>query len=311
MVSLPVSLSVGQPANLTVIGTFCQPANWSEPHMLDVLTPGGTYNADYWDWQYDQPDLYSFVHKILGAGRATFAYDRIGTGKSSHPLSAQVTVQAEAYVLHQIVQWAHQHTGQVNAYGHSFGSMITDEEAGTYHDVDRIIITGMLHLPNVGPNLPGAVGSLYPAALDSQFVNKGLDLGYLTTRPARRGQLFYNLATADPSVITHDEAHKDIVSVGGIASLPTTYGVPAPLNASNRITAPVLLVVGQQDGAFCLLPSALYCTNKTALRAFEAPYYTAAQSLDAAVIPNTGHDLTLHPSANTSFQVIDQWVETH
>jgi pimeloyl-ACP methyl ester carboxylesterase len=133
----------------------------------------------------------------------------------------------------------------------------------------------------------------------------------MTTRPGNRGLLFYNLATADPEVIKHDEEHKDIVPVGGVATLPTTYGIPAPLNASDRVTAPVLLVVGRQDGAFCLLPAALYCANSAALKVFEAPYYLAASSLSTAVIPETGHDLTLHPSADASFNVINRWVATH
>jgi pimeloyl-ACP methyl ester carboxylesterase len=308
-VRLPVALATGQPAEYTIAGTLCVPTRWAPgPRTLDVLTPGGTYNSKYWDWSYDDPSQYSFVRKDVNTGRATFDYDRIGTGDSSHPLPALVTIPAEAYVLHKIVQWAHWLFPKVNTIGHSYGSMVTVEEAGVYRDVDGVVITGMLHLPNVGTGLAGAVASLYPANLDPAFKGRGFDPGYLTTRPGTRGDLFYNRATADASVIAHDEAHKDVVAEGAVASLATTYSLPAPLNASSRITAPVLLVVGTRDGAFCAVPDGLYCANGTALRAFEAPYYLGASSLNAEVVPGSGHDLTLHRTANVNFDIIHRWL---
>ena len=58
------------------------------------------------------------------------------TGASSHPLSIEITIGAEAYVLHQIVTWLHKDFGyvKVNLVGHSLGSVIAIEEAGQYHD---------------------------------------------------------------------------------------------------------------------------------------------------------------------------------
>jgi pimeloyl-ACP methyl ester carboxylesterase len=310
-VRLPVALSPGQAANQTVSGNLCTPLTWaSGTHQVDVLTPGGTYNSLYWDWPQD-PTLYSYADKTLQAGRATFTYDRLGTGASSHPLSALLTINTEAYVLHQAVTWVHsQGFGQANLFGHSYGSMITAEEAGTYNDASRVVITGMTHIPAIGVGLIGVVGSLYPAALDSEFQGKGLDLGYLTTEPNTRAQAFYS-SSADPSVIAYDEAHKDVAPVSGVATIATTYAIPAPLNASDKITAPVLLMDGQEDAAFCLLPNALYCASGSALRTSELPYYAAAASVTGEVVPGTGHDLTLHPSANESFNMINQWVKTH
>ena len=68
----------------------------------------------------------------MQAGRAAFDYDRIGTGASSHPLSTELTIDSEAYVLHQIVSWLRASEGysQVNLIGHSLGSVISIQEAG-------------------------------------------------------------------------------------------------------------------------------------------------------------------------------------
>src|SRR3984957_10976469 len=155
-VTVPVSLWAGQVPELTVAGTYCTPDSWQQgPQEVDVLTPGATYDQSYWNWPVD-PDLYSYVDKTLAAGRATFDYDRIGTGASSHPESTEITIYTEAYVLHQIVGWLRSDLGyrQVNSIGHSLGSVIAIQEAGSYRDVSRLVVTGLLHWPGGGPAFP-------------------------------------------------------------------------------------------------------------------------------------------------------------
>jgi len=226
-----------------------------------------------------------------------------------------VTVQADAYVLHQIVSWTKaQGYNQVNLIGHSYGSIVTAQEAGTYNDATRVVLTGLTHAldgagTGAGVGLPLVIASLYPATLDPEFALSTLDVGYLTTLPGSR-HVFYS-SFADPAVITYDEAHKDLFSEAGVTSEATTFFVPAPLNASNGITAPVLLLLGQEDALFCTLPAALDCSSSDSLLHAEQPYYTAAASLTTKIVPKTGHDIALHPSAPQSFQVIETWIETH
>jgi pimeloyl-ACP methyl ester carboxylesterase len=312
-IALPVALAPGQPASQSIAGSYCQPAVWAPgPPEVDVLTPGATYNASYWNWPQD-PALYSYVDKTLAAGRATFDYDRIGTGASSHPPSAEIVIGVEAYVLHQIVSWLRgtQGYGQVNLIGHSLGSVISIAEAGTYQDVSRVVVTGLLHLPNIGVGFATTLASLmYPAMLDPQFIGAGLGAGYLTTLPGARAKDFYS-AAADPAVIAYDEAHKDVVPVSDLASLATTWALPPGLNASDSITAPVLVVIGEQDAIFCADPPVLDCTQPADLLASEAPYYADAASLSIDTIADTGHDIALHPSADQSFGLINQWIMTH
>ena len=312
-ISLPVALASGQPASQTVSASYCVPVTWAPgPHEVDVTTPGATYNRLYWDWPVD-PALYSYVDKTLLAGRATFDYDRLGTGASSHPPSTSLTITSEAYVLHQIVGWLRASLGpdQVNLIGHSLGSVIAIQEAGTYHDVSRVVVTGLLHVPGVGVGFATTLASLlYPAALDPQFFLQGLDLGYLTTLPGDRAADFY-ASSADPAVVSYDEAHKDIVPATDLATLATTWALPAGLNVSDSITAPVLVVIGAQDAIFCTAPPILDCSQPGAVLATEGPYYSSSSSLGVDVIGDTGHDIALHPSANESFALINQWIMAH
>jgi pimeloyl-ACP methyl ester carboxylesterase len=312
-VDLPVSLSAGQPADQSVAGTYCVPLTWQAgPYEVDVLTPGATYDSTYWNWPVD-PALYSYVDKTLSAGRATFDYDRIGTGASSHPPSTDLTIDAEAYVLHQIVTWLRDTEGysQVNLIGHSLGSVIEIQEAGAFHDASRVVVTGLLHAPDVGLGFASTLESLmYPADLDPQFAAKNLDPGYLTTIPGTRAADFYS-ASAAPAVVAYDEAHKDVVPVTDLATLATTWALPPGLNTSDDITAPVLVVIGQQDAIFCTDPPVLDCAALSQLLTNETPYYAQAASLTVYSIPDTGHDVALHPSADQSFSLINQWITSH
>jgi pimeloyl-ACP methyl ester carboxylesterase len=312
-VTVPVTLWAGQPPNLTVAGTYCTPDAWQPgPPEVDVLTPGATYNQAYWNWPVD-PGQYSYVDKTLAAGRATFDYDRIGTGASSHPVSTEITIDTEAYVLHQIIGWLRSELGygQVNSIGHSLGSVIAIQEAGSYRDVSRLVVTGLLHVPGVGLGFASTLESLlYPAIDDPAFAALNLDLGYLTTIPGDRAADFYS-SSADPAVVAYDEAHKDVVPLTDLATLATTWALPPGLNASDQVTAPVLVVIGQEDAIFCTAPPLLDCARPAALLAEEAPYYAGAASLTVDSIPDTGHDIALHPSADASFELISDWITGH
>jgi pimeloyl-ACP methyl ester carboxylesterase len=278
------------------------------------MTAGATYSSMYWNWPQN-PALYSYVDKTLNQGRATLTYDRIGSGKSSHPISTDITMVSDAYVLHELVQVLHvvgYH--QVNSVGHSYGSGIAMREAATYKDVSRVVLTGYLH---AGRN-PIVAAATYPANGDPAFAGQNLDPGYLTTTPATsttpsgRQVAFYS-SSADPAVIKYDDAHKDLVSASGFVGFFGDKAAPAGSNLSDQITVPVLSIAGDQDATGCFDPSigGLNCSNPAAVQSHEAPYYAGAASFVFKQVPNTGHDLTLHPSANQSFQMINQWIESH
>jgi len=309
-VSLPVGYGPGLPNNLILSGTYCTPRTVSDPRAVDLLVPGGSYDSLYWDFPYQAP-TYSYVEKTLAAGRATFNIDRLGTGQSSKPLSATVTEEADAYTIHQAIQWLRNSKGYatVTMIGHSAGSIVAAHEAARYDDASKLVFTGFLHSPSINLILTLG-GGLYPAALDSQFIGKIIDPGYLTTIPGKRATAFYS-ASADPNVIAYDDAHKNIVS--GTEAVPIVAEIlePAALNISQRITAPVLTIVGDQDILCGPVLIGVDCSSSASVQAYETPYYPRAANYQAIVVPNTGHNLPLHPSANQSFTSINQWIKSH
>ena len=302
-----VALVPELPKTATISGTLCLPTQWAPgPQVVDVLVHGGMYNRQYWDWPV-QPETYSYVRRTVAAGRAAFFYDGLGSGVSSHPNGPRASFNSDVYALHQIVSWLRAGYPAVNVIGHSLGSAIVIQESGQYNDADHVVLTGLTHGHGLGfITLPTAI---YTALLDPQFSSmfSVLDGGYLTTIPGRRAALFYS-ASADPSVIAYDEAHKDVMTGSQTAQAITALTIPAGLNLSNQITEPVLMVDGQEDAPFCNID--VSCASDAVLQSREAPYFTGAQSFTARTIPNTGHDLPLHPSAELSFDVINEWLKT-
>jgi len=299
---IPVALAPDLAPAEQIAGTLCVPVG-RVATTVDVLVHGAGYDQTYWNWPVD-PGTYSYVDKTLAAGRATFAYDRLGAGESSHPLSTLITTDADAYVLHQLIgDLRDVGFAGLDVVGHSFGSIIAVDEAAAYHDVDRLVITGLLHPEVAPPYVPTSI--FYPADQDPQFAGRGLDPGYLTTIPGTRGPAFYS-ASADPAVVAYDEAHKDTVSGSELAVGLAASQAPPATNAAGGVTAPVLVVDGDQDSLFCGFT--VDCTNSAGVLATEEAYYRAAPSVDVVLIPWTGHSLALHPTAAQSFSVIDHWL---
>jgi pimeloyl-ACP methyl ester carboxylesterase len=299
-----VAPAQGQPKSWKVAVNYCQPWRWARgQHQLDVLTPGSTYTSDYWDWTQN-PKLYSYVDKTLADGRATLNYDRIGNGDSTRPeKAADITLASDAYVLHQLIQYAGWlGLRHVNSISHSLGSGVALAEATSYNDVDSLVLTGYLHRPSN----PAVTAGNYPANGDPKFPVT-LDPQYLTSRPGVRGTSFHS-PTSDPAVVALDDSMKDLVSLPDLLGFLAARGVAAGANTSNLVTVPVLIMTGEFDAIFCYQPAVFNCNDIPAVTANEAPFYTNAKSLTIATIAGSGHDLALHPSADVSYGVVNDWL---
>lgn len=308
-ISIPAGLGPGTRDDQLLSGTLCIPSNAPDPHAVDILIHGYTYNSNYWNFPgFD--GRYSFVNRELAAGQPTFAYDRLGDGASTRPPATSLTAASDAYNLDQVIQALRGRGYTISTViGHSWGSLVAAQAAATYPaDVPRLVLTGLLH--TTGPAVPEVFPNLVPWKPDDPS-----ELGYVTTKLGARKPLFYS-ESADPAVIAQDEATKDAGSLPQISSaVPGQFTIPPPLATTEPITAPVLLEVGQQDRLFCpgvgvSTATTLDCADTAAVRGEEAPFYPHAASLSVVTIPNTGHDLPLHPTAGQSFEAIHRWEQT-
>ena len=248
-VRLPVSLQEGQPANYEVVGKLC--FNPNSKKVVHLLLSGATYGHVYWDFPLF-PEFYSYVQSLTSAGYATFNIDRIGIGTSSRPPADQVTIQAGAFVVHQLVQALRD--GRIGSFskvilvGHSLGSGIALSEQAHYGDANGLILTGFLHA--MGPEFAQVPTLVYPAQNDPRFASQNLPNGYFTTIPGVRSA-FYFVPVADPNVIARDEQTKETITLGEINTFPPL--VLSPTDAQS-IHVPVLFVIGSNDNIFCTPP---------------------------------------------------------
>jgi hypothetical protein len=307
--TLSVRIADPGPASQTMWGQLCYRGD-HEPGTVQLLVHGATYNHLYWNFPYGN-GYYSYVDAATAAGYATFDVDGIGAGNSSHPPSSGLTVYAAAVALHDAVTALR--AGGVDGHpfqcviivGHSLGSAEAWIEAGTYHDVAAVIITGALHALSLA-GLGALEAAVYPAADDPKFAGSGLDPGYLTTLPGTRESVFYDPATASPAVVAADEANKD-TTTGTLLAGAAILGEPPTDQPSYQITVPVLSVVGEDDSLFCTGVTAYNCAEPTSVQAFEAQYYSAAAHLKVVVIPDTGHDLALSTTAPLTDAAMIGW----
>ncbi|MGW5053619.1 alpha/beta hydrolase [Actinokineospora sp. NPDC004072] len=283
----------------SVHGRLCVPDGAT---TLQVLVPGGTYNGAYWDIGHE-PEIRSYRLAMNRAGIATVAIDRLGSGRSSKPLSALLTVRSQAVALHAVIQKLRPRFATVVAVGHSVGSAIVTTEAARYRDVDGVVITGLSHQIN----LPGAVPvftTLIPSLLDPKVKGYGLDAGYLTTITGSRYQSFHTPGPEDPGALAFDEATKDVVTPTETVG---TVLISALVPLSRQIKVPVMLVMGGGDANFCGPPLGADCSSDAALLASEGRFYSPESRLRTHVVPGYGHSLNYSPNAPDYHRAVIDW----
>ncbi|HVW45146.1 MAG TPA: alpha/beta fold hydrolase [Amycolatopsis sp.] len=294
-----------------VYGRLCEPGG-RPATVLQVLVHGGTYSHTYWDFAgFD--GKYSYTDVMNRAGYGTLAIDLLGVGNSSHPSSVLLTAEAEARVVHDVVQAARSGRfgtayGRVVTVGHSIGSVTSVLEAALYHDVDGVAASGFSHSP--GPvGLARLAVYARPAQLDPVTRSQvpPLDLGYLSA-PGSHAAVFYGAGDADPAVVEADEATRSPLAAGFLATFPTY------LPLTSAITAPVLVADGQLDVMFCGQGgggSLTDCATDDSLRVSEAPFFGQTPDLETFVLPGAGHILNLTRDAPAWYARALGWFESH
>jgi len=284
----------------TMYGKLCVPQGAT---TVQVLVPGGTYNSSYWDIPIE-PEIRSLRLAMNNAGIATMTVDRIGTGKSSKPLSLLVTATSQAEAVHHVIQSLRPRFQKVLVGGHSVGSGIAIAEAGRYRDVDGVLITGLANQWDYVRVVPMA-SSLIPVTLDPRLSRLGLDPGYVTTMPNTRYNSFHRPGPLNTAVMDFEEATKDVASAGEAVTTILMNSVVIP--SSRAITAPVMSVQSTED-AFCGTPPlGADCSSTEALIASERPFFPQTPRLDAFILSGYGHCFNYAPDSSEYHAAVVAW----
>lgn len=306
-VALDVTLAPSETDVYQVFGTLCSTGS-AAGKTVQVLLHGSTYARYYWDFPY-QPQHYSYVRKATQRGYATFNLDRIGNGASDRPDGTLVDLDANAFVVHQVVEALR--AGDVGGtafdkvivVGHSMGSFTALNYAGTYTgEADGVILTGFMHDINFDFVNNVLVPALYPADFDPKFAGQFPAFDYLTTVPGQRG-VFYYAPNADPTVVAVDESLKETTTVGELDTGPAIVFDPI----SFQVEGPVQVVIGEFDYLFC--GNLVDCSDPAAVASYEAGFWSSAACQETAVIGDAGHDLNLQTNAGSAFAKMLHWAD--
>ncbi|KAJ5083955.1 alpha/beta-hydrolase [Penicillium alfredii] len=296
-------IPVGDTFNISAI--FCEPKVYNEANAVQLLAHGATYNKLYWTGlglPEDQAMPYDWTRFATDKGYAALAIDRIGSGNSSHPdplLDIQTSLEAE--VLHQIVlQLRNGKIGKrfskVAYVGHSMGSLIGMRSTQLHpQDYDAVILTGWS--ANFVENFPKILAAnLLPAAiaLPHRFADYNPLYLALTIRKFVRDAFYGPDGSFDPKIEEYNFNNRDAVGTGELVSIlagttKTTYA------------GPVHIIDGEFDAAFCS-PGPKCVRGPNTAPGNTAPLFPNAQKFSYSLIPNTGHCLNLHHSADKTFQ---------
>lgn len=123
-------------AHYTIYGQLCEPRaeeRHSDDGALQVLVHGTPFDHGYWSAASKAHGIPSYVDEAAKHGQSTFAYDRLGVGRSSIPIDAfeDIQLNSDIVVLERIVEAARTTTAiggrrwrRVMAQGHAYGALI-------------------------------------------------------------------------------------------------------------------------------------------------------------------------------------------
>lgn len=306
-IRIPVALSPDGdgPTEYEIAATLTVPPEDNRRSVVQLLVHGLTYARYYYEFPY-QSEQYSYVRHATEAGYPTLNIDRIGTGASSHPPPEQLTLDAHALVLQQLIQQA----GQIGAFdvsevmlvGHGYGALAAVKQQAQFGTADYLILTGYTQQYAHSATLPSQLtpSEAIPARQTALSRFTALSPEYQTTVPGERGTYYYE-ANTEPAVITTDDRHRATVTDAELETATEVY------DASLNITVPVLEIVGDQDQYFCGVEP---CTAPLGARSTE-PILWPKADFSMEVLPAVGHAVFLHRTAPTAFSTIKRWADNH
>jgi pimeloyl-ACP methyl ester carboxylesterase len=209
--------------------------------------------------------------------------DRVGYGLASRPGGDTLTVGASAGYVHEVIEGVRagalgQVVSTVVLLGPSAGADVAIVEAGTYHDIDGVIVC--FHTARLQ-------SALFDVDVDTWFsqgdyFDFGIDF---------RTRFFYAKPWALDSIINLDNATRQLVPRAEIHS--ALSGASAPFRA--QINVPILLMQAEHDGLF--VPQD------------DASLFSCSPDVSFALLRKAGHKAFLHPTSKTAAaEAIACWI---
>ena len=200
------------------------------------------------------------------------ALDRVGYGASSHPNGDTLTFATSAGYVHEVIQAVRGGAlgftpSAIVLLGPSAGADIAIVEAGTYHDVDGLIVCSNTSQLQAALFLVD-VGAWFA---QGDYFDFGVDF---------RTQFFYAAPFAIPLLVNLDNATRSLVPRAEIVSALSNLSAPF----RGQVTAPVLLMQADHDAIFVPLD--------------DSALFSSSPDVRFSLLSFTGHKIFEHPASH-------------
>lgn len=246
-----------------------------------------------WFWNLRSHPAYDYATKLAEAGETTLLLDRLGYGASRLPDGNATCLGAQANILHQVVQ--HLISGQyrytnpdhgttpaashVVTQGLGVGAAIAQVEAGTFDDVDGLVLMSWTDR--------GATSLATQAAAQQSRDCAGTDYA---PRPTIRKLMFTTAPASVQRAVAHRQDDDPCGDVGSLSPLVFASNFEA-----DQVDAPVLLLYGGKDRL-----------NRESARDAQASSYST--EVTTRTFPGAGFALPLERSAGTVRAAVLRWL---
>jgi pimeloyl-ACP methyl ester carboxylesterase len=259
------------------------------------------YEGGEWNWALKAVPGYDYPAEMAKLGHVSLTVDELGYGASGRPQDGNLTCQgAEADITHQIVQKLRSGdyalgTGRgvrfskVVLAGHDIGGQVAEIEAGSYSDVDGLILVTWADQGHT----PFIIERATVAANDWCTTSPTGYVHYVSSQEWRT-LLFYD---ADPRVIDATDALRNPNPCGIIRSVPTAVQFDAAHDA--EIKVPVLVVFGDNDTVVWSREGEEQQQNNF-----------GSSDKSTAFIPNAGHFIMFEKTASLFRSAVSFWLDS-
>jgi pimeloyl-ACP methyl ester carboxylesterase len=226
------------------------------------------------------------ARELAALGFPVLALDRVGYGQSSHPNGDTLDFDTSAGYVHEVIQAVRRGAlgrapAAVVLLGPSAGADVTIVEAGTYHDVDGVIVCS--HSSELQP-------ALFQVDVNAWFAQGD----YFDFGADFRTQFFYARPFAIPFIVALDNATRSLVPRAEIAS--ALGSLSAPFRA--LIDVPVLLMQADHDALF--------------VPRDDSALFSGSPDVRFRLIRFSGHKMFEHPAAQpVAVLQIAEWLGDH
>lgn len=247
-------------ATYVVQGRLVAPA--SGPGASATLYLSGVILSGLFEWHYDLVPGYDYARALAALGHTSVVVDRVGYGKTvPYPANGdQDCLGAQADEMHQIVGQLRSGSyivpgssgvkpkafARIGMAGYSIGGIITELEAGSFHDVNAAAIVSIANqdMTNYGTSFAEIPKLCFPGSSKPP----GGRMGYFRTLPlAKLAPLLSR--QADPRVVASLTQYAQLDPCGDLLTGESWFtGVDSAARAAIKV--PVLVIHGDFDVLF-------------------------------------------------------------